>query len=309
MQPFDSDLSKLGRPVRILVADDDAQNRELIEEVCRAEGFEPFGVSAGGEVLDAVRREAFDLLLIDAAMPGVSGWDVCRMLQADPLTRNIPVIIVTAGSEDAERDARAELGVFDVVPKPFRVFELVQRMRRALRPRSRTGDPPTAPRVRLRRRQVDVLTTLPSPRMLRARLTREIDVCVKAGRPVICAVLRLENETALSAQVGRAVTDALLGGVVAALVGTFPDRVVRGDLDELVVVLSEDQLAKLDAIAADAPAFAVGLGIRSTIEVKIRWGARMLDAHRADADTLINGARQALDVAHQTGAPSHVDRS
>jgi GGDEF domain-containing protein len=156
---------------------------------------------------------------------------------------------------------------------------------------------------------VDVLAKLPSSRTLRARLTREIDLCLKAGRPAVCAVVRLENETAIAAKVGRAVTDALLGGLAAALLEAFPDRLVRGDLDELVVVAAEDQLTKLDAIAADAPQFAAGLGVPATIDVKIRWGARMLDAHRADVDTLIDGARQAVDLASQAGTTSHVDRS
>jgi PleD family two-component response regulator len=308
-QPVDSDLSKLGRPARILVADDDAQNRELIEEVCRAEGFEAVGVAAGRDVVEAVRREAFDLLLIDASMPDLNGWEVCRILRAEPATFELPIIVVTATADDAEREAHASLGVSDIVAKPFRVFELVQRMRRALRPRSRQGDPPTAPRVRLRRRQVDVLSALPSPRTLRARLAREIESCARAGRPVLCAVVRLENESALSAKVGRSLTDALLGGIVAALLDAFPDQVVRSDLDEVVILVGEEELKKLDAVAADAPAFAAGLGVPASIDVKIRWGAKSVDPGRADADLLLDGARHALDHAQQTGQPSHVDRT
>jgi CheY-like chemotaxis protein len=308
-QPVDSDLSKLGRPARVLVADDDTPNRELIEEVCRAEGFEAVGVAAGQDAVEALRREAFDLLLIDASMPGLSGWEVCRILRAEPFTRDLPVIVVTATVDEAERAAHADLAVSDVVAKPFRIFELVQRMRRALRPRSRQGDPPTAPRVRLRRRQADALSALAPPRTLRGRLTREIETCVKVGRPVICAVARLENESALSSQIGRSLTDAVLGGVAAELLEEFGDQVVRGDLDEVVIVLSEEQLSKLEAVIADAPAFAAGVGVPSSIQVKMRWGAKSLDPGQADADLLLDGARLALDHAQKANLPSHIDRS
>ena len=126
---LDSDLSKLGRVVRVLVADDDPQNRELIEEVCRSEGFEVEGVGAGDRALEAARGRTFDLVLLDAAMPGMDGLEVCRLLKADPETASIPVMIVTASLEDAVRDRATELGAAAFITKPFRIFELTQRMR------------------------------------------------------------------------------------------------------------------------------------------------------------------------------------
>src|SRR5215471_3326757 len=308
MQPsIDSDLSKLGRPARVLVADDDDQNRDLIEAVCRAEGFEALGVKAGAEAVAAAQREAFDLALIDASMPGMGGLEVCRILKADAVTAQLPIIIVTASADDAVRDRAAELGVVDTIAKPFRVFELVQRIRRALRPHSRGGDPPTAPRIRLRRGRIDLLSSLPSPRTLRARLARAIEGCAKAGRPIACAVVRLENEGKLSAQVGRSLTDALLGELVAALLERFPDRVVRADLDELCVLVADDELATLGSIIAQAPSGAAGLGVPASVDIGVRWGAYIAPADKADPDSLVAAARHAVDLAQRAGEPSHVD--
>jgi PleD family two-component response regulator len=308
MQRLDSDLFKLGRPPRVLVADDDVQNRELIQEICRVEGFEAQGAASGEEALSMLRSEVFDLLLLDASLPGIDGLEVCRTLRADPVTDALPVIIVTAAADESLRDRAGELGVIDVVAKPFRVFELVERMRRALRARSREGDPPTAPKLRVRRRKVDALSALPSPRTLRSRLHREIETALRAARPIVCAIVRLENEASLSASLGRSLTDALLGEAVVGLLHLFQDRVVRADLDELVVLLLEEQLPAFAGVIANAPADRAALEVPPSVEVNLRWGAVVLDPEQGEPDALLAGARAALDAARVAGKPGQVDR-
>src|SRR5262245_38826341 len=96
---LDTDLSRPGRAVRVLVADDDPVNRELIVEVCRSEGFEATGVETGDQAFEAAKSGHYDLLLLDAAMPGMNGLQVCRALKADPETATLPVMIVTASLE------------------------------------------------------------------------------------------------------------------------------------------------------------------------------------------------------------------
>jgi len=307
----DSDPSKLGRAARVLVADDDPQNRELIEEVCRSEGFEVEGVGSGDRALEAARSRTFDLLLLDAAMPGMDGLEVCRQLKAEPETAWIPVMIVTASLEDAVRDRATELGAAAFITKPFRIFELSQRMRAALRKRIRGDDePPTAPHIRLRRQHADALSALPSPSTLRLRMQREIDACAREKRPVVCAVIRLENEGALSTAVGRSATDALLGGAVVELSGIWEDRVVRGDIDEVVVLLPESDLPALAAIAAQVPHEGrVAAGVSLGVDVSVRWGAKIVDPGDTDPDQLIAGARAALDKAQRAGEPGGIDRS
>src|SRR5687768_8547335 len=248
---LDSDFIRLGRPARVLVADDDPVNRELIEEVCRSEGFEVEGVETGDRALASAQAGGFDLLLLDVTMPGMGGLDVCRALKADPRTSAVPVMIVSASTEDAVRDRATELGAA-FIAKPFRIFELSQRMRAALRVTSREGEPPTAPHIRLRRKRADALSALPSPSALRARLQREIDACLRDQKTVVCAVLCLEDEGKLSAIIGRSSTDALLGGAVLELFDTFHDSLVRGDVDEVIVLLPESELSSLAAIAARA---------------------------------------------------------
>jgi CheY-like chemotaxis protein len=306
---LDSDFVRLGRPARVLVAEDDPVNRELIEEVCRSEGFEVEGVDSGDRALATAQTGAFDLLLLDVTMPGMGGLDVCRVLKGDPRTAAVPVMIVSASTEDAVRDRATELGAA-FIAKPFRIFELSQRMRAALRIASREGEPPTAPHIRLRRKRADALSSLPSPSSLRARLQREIDACLRDRRPVVCAVLCLEEEGKLSASIGRSSTDAVLGGAVLELADILQDGLVRGDVDEIVVVLPESALAELAAVAARAASAAHSdAGVSLDFVICVRWGAAIVDPRDTDADLLVAAARAAVEKARHAGEPGSIERS
>ena len=307
---LDSDFIKLGRPARVLVADDDPVNRELIEEICRSEGFEVEGVDTGDRALATAQIGNFDLLLLDVTMPGMGGLDVCRALKADPRTATVPVMIVSASTEDAVRDRATELGAAAFIAKPFRIFELSQRRRAALRVTSREGEPPTAPHIRLRRKRADALSALPSPSALRARLQREIDACLRDQKAVVCAVLCLEDEGKLSATIGRSSTDALLGGAVLELADTLEDSLVRGDVDEVVVLLPESELPALAAVAARAVSAAhTEAGVTIDFDVCIRWGAAIADPSKTDPDLLVAAARSAAEKARHAGEPGGIERS
>jgi PleD family two-component response regulator len=307
---LDSDFVRLGRPARVLVADDDPVNRELIEEICRSEGFEVEGVDTGDRALATAQTGAFDLLLLDVTMPGTGGLEVCRALKSDPRTAAVPVMIVSASTEDAVRDRATELGAAAFISKPFRIFELSQRMRAALRIASREGEPPTAPHIRLRRKRADALSSLPSPSALRARLQREIDVCLRDEKAVVCAVLRLEDEGKLSATIGRSSTDALLGGAVIELSDTLEDGLVRADVDEIIVLLPESELPSLAAITSRAVSTAHHeAGVSVELEICIRWGAAIVDPHQTDPDLLVAAARAAVEKARHAGEPGAIERS
>ena len=292
------------------MADDDPINRELIEEVCRSEGFEVEGVDTGDRALATAQAGGFDLLLLDVTMPGMGGLEVCRALKADPRTATIPVMIISASTEDAVRDRATELGAAAFIAKPFRIFELSQRMRAALRVASREGEPPTAPHIRLRRKRADALSALPSPSSLRARLQREIDACLRDHRAVVCAILCLEEEGKLSASIGRSSTDALLGGAVMDLSDFIEDGLVRGDVDEIVVLLPESELPSVAAVAARAASSGhTEAGVSLDVDICIRWGAAIADPHATDPDLLVAAARAAVEKARHAGEPGAIERS
>jgi DNA-binding response OmpR family regulator len=117
---------------RILLADDEPDIVEAVDFALRREGFEIVSVGDGEGALDAARSGSFDLLILDAMMPKLSGFDVCRTVRAES---DVPVIMLTARDGEIDRVLGLELGADDYVVKPFSMSELVSRVRALLRRR------------------------------------------------------------------------------------------------------------------------------------------------------------------------------
>lgn len=103
---------------KVLVVDDDPRNRKLLETLIAAEGFAAWCVDSGPAALKAVATEAPALILLDLMMPGMDGFDVLRRLKADPATRGIPVVTVTALDDEASRTRLAGAGADRIITKP-----------------------------------------------------------------------------------------------------------------------------------------------------------------------------------------------
>jgi len=118
---------------RVLVADDDAATRALIDMALQEAGYDCVLAADGKAALEQTRATRPDLVVLDVAMPLLSGDEVQRELRRDPRTRYIPVVFVTAKRTTAEVAARLRNGADDYVAKPFDVDELVARIASALR--------------------------------------------------------------------------------------------------------------------------------------------------------------------------------
>ncbi|MBM3612569.1 MAG: phosphate regulon transcriptional regulatory protein PhoB [Alphaproteobacteria bacterium] len=120
------------QPVIVLVEDESAQ-REVLSYNLEAEGFTVVPATSGDEALIVIREETPDLILLDWMLPGVSGIEVCRQIKARPETRGIPVMMISARSEELDRVRGLETGADDYVVKPYSVAELMARLRALLR--------------------------------------------------------------------------------------------------------------------------------------------------------------------------------
>ena len=116
------------RTVRILVADDDADIRELVLLKLTQAGYQVESVPDGTAAWEAVRRDPPRLAVLDVMMPGMSGIDVLRAVRRDPALRDMKVILLTARSQDADVDAGFATGADDYVIKPFSPRELLHRV-------------------------------------------------------------------------------------------------------------------------------------------------------------------------------------
>ncbi len=121
------------KQTRVLVVEDEPAFGEALQVGLSREGFEIELVQDGGDALDRFERFGPDLVLLDVMLPTVSGIDICRELRT---RSSVPIIMVTAKSEEIDTVVGLEVGADDYVTKPYRLRELIARMRAVLRRRS-----------------------------------------------------------------------------------------------------------------------------------------------------------------------------
>ena len=118
---------------RILVVDDLAPNVNLLQVKLQAEYYDVLTARSGYEALEVAQKERLDLILMDAMMPGMNGFEACKRIKNNPATWHVPVIMVTALEETKDRIRGLEAGADDFVTKPIDDFNLMARVRSLLR--------------------------------------------------------------------------------------------------------------------------------------------------------------------------------
>ena len=136
---------------KILIADDNLQITKVLSEFAKKEGFEPVVAQDGDTALSLFQSDTYAVLLLDVMMPGMDGFSLCREIRR---TSNVPIIMITARSEDYERIMGLDIGADDYIVKPFSGGEVMARVRAILR-RVENG---AAPGSKARTITIDALT-------------------------------------------------------------------------------------------------------------------------------------------------------
>ena len=129
---------------RILLVEDDKDIVELVRYNLEKEDFQVMSTADGAAGLTQIRKAMPDLLILDLMLPKLSGLDICKEIRRDASLNRLPVLILTAKGEEADRVVGLELGADDYVTKPFSPRELVARVKALLR-RSEPGTPSEKP--------------------------------------------------------------------------------------------------------------------------------------------------------------------
>lgn len=140
---------------QILIVDDDRQIVRLIQSYLEQNGFQTLSAYDGTTALQLVRSVRPDLLVLDLMLPDTDGWEIVRTLRSDGATARLPVIMLTARVDDADKIVGLELGADDYITKPFNPREVVARVRAVLR-RAGGSESSASPRLRIGKLELDV---------------------------------------------------------------------------------------------------------------------------------------------------------
>ena len=115
---------------RILIVEDEPNIVESLSFILRRAGFEVDTVTDGAEALDRVRRQAFEVLVLDIMLPGMNGLDVLKAIRSDQTLSSLPVVVLTAKGQANDRRTAEAIGASAFITKPFSNADVVERVSR-----------------------------------------------------------------------------------------------------------------------------------------------------------------------------------
>lgn len=297
MLPSGLPRRSLSRP-RVLVVDDDPDLRETMTMVLEP-AYEVLSAADGEESIAIARAERPDLILMDQFMPHLDGLGALERLRADPVTENIPVIVVSARADEALRVRALDLGAVDFLAKPFSEQELRARLDRTLRlMRSQS--------VLRELAETDPLTGLANLRAFRARLDEEVKRARRYRTQLTCVMADMDYLKAINDQLGHAAGDLAIGAVARTIAEELreTDFGARYGGDEFVLLLphtgGDDGRVFAERLCArlrDSPLTIAGRRILVCASFGV---AELRDAGSEDAgDEMVRAADAALyDAKH-----------
>jgi len=279
----------------ILVVDDVAKNVKLLADVLAARGYRVSTAASGEEALASVATDPPDLVLLDVMMPGLSGYDVCRAIRADPAHAVLPVVLVTALDPAQERVKGLEAGADDFLSKPIQQAELMARVRSLLRIKAlydevqRQRTELQGWNTALEQRVADAVQQLEkvgrlkrffSPQLADAILSGGADDPMRSHRREITVVfLDLRGFTAFTETADPEEVMAVLGQYHAAmgqLVLAFDGTLERFSGDGMMIFFNDPQPVP------DAPARALRMALQmqqAVATLSEQWRRRGYDLH------------------------------
>jgi len=216
---------------RILIVDDDTQNIKVAANALHSMELIIGFARSGQEALDRLKETDFDLILLDIMMPGMDGFEVCEQLKGNPATAQIPILFLTAKTDDDSIERAYEVGGYDYITKPFRPRELMARVKSQLT------------QLELIRKldymaSRDALTGIYNRRMF-FQLSQKL--YNSASEKIVTLMIDIDHFKQVNDTYGHQVGDQVLKSIVNDISSSIPENAVFGRLggEEFAIMLSD----------------------------------------------------------------------
>jgi PleD family two-component response regulator len=225
----------------ILIVEDDRFNIALMRELCESAGYEVVEAHDGDQAIEKAVKNPPDLVLLDIMMSGKDGFEVCLELRSREDTEDLPIIIVTALDDMDSKVQGIDLGADDYVTKPFRLFELQQRIRTAIDSRRWRRQLREAEEKLKKIGEFDAPGRVGGFRQLRTGLEYEFQRAQRYEHSLSCVLFSIDRYDDVLAKQGQKGIAALTGAVITVLQRTLRvvDRIYRMEKNEFILLLPE----------------------------------------------------------------------
>ncbi|MCK5861305.1 MAG: response regulator, partial [Candidatus Hydrogenedentes bacterium] len=225
--------------IKIGVVDDCVDEATLLCEGLKLFGYDTVVAHSGMEALRMAAEQDIHLMLLDVGLPDIDGYEVCKRLKADPATRDIPILFVTARGSSDDVAHGYDLGAVNYVAKPYNLPIIIIHVDAALRTRQGTTDLISGPFLLTDPAYTDQLTGLRNRRFLFERLQEEAEKAHRYSYPVSCLVLELEETSPEEAAASETNFDDMLVEVAIAMRNSSRafDILARYDDNQFAAVL------------------------------------------------------------------------
>ena len=295
---------------RVLVVDDVPDNVKLMACELADLGYEVVSALDGPTALRLARERSPDVILLDVMMPGMDGIEVCRRLKADPVSRTIPVVMVSARERENDVVEGLDAGAHDYVTKPFNTRILLARVRSAVRAKADHDTITELNRRLAEQATVDSLTGARNRAYLSDAMSQAMSLSRRRGLPLSLVMLDVDHFKSYNDTYGHPAGDDVLRAVVEVLSGVVRahDVVARYGGEEFVVLLpaTDSDAAR---VAADRLRAALALYPWPRRPVTASLGIATSEPGSTDLLTLVDRADRALYLAKRSGRDRSVHES
>jgi diguanylate cyclase (GGDEF)-like protein len=288
---------------RLLIVDDAMENIQILNHVLGEEHEVLFALN-GEKALELAHQHRPDLILLDAVMPGMDGYEVCAAMRASPDVQDIPIIFVTALTTPEDETRALEAGAVDFITKPFNVAVVRARVRTHL----------TLKRQSDAMRELmltDALTGVANRRSFNDALDNEWRRCARAHAPLSVIMIDIDHFKLYNDAYGHQAGDICLRQVANAMVrcaGRTPDLLARYGGEEFVILLPQASEEGAETVAQRILSAVRELAIphrmssaANIVTVSLGVATIVPSEGNCDADTLVRAADSALYQAKKDG--------